>query len=261
MEPLDRDGMPSDGRARRRWPRAVVVAVLVSALAMGGAVLGAVVLGRAGLPERATAEGEVVVRVWRVMLALAGAIAGIVIAFVLVALGEAWLGRHDPEPAQNGGDIRLEALYTAIPLLVVAAVFAMSLDASGDIDRQAPDDALHIDVTGFQWGWRFAYEDGPTVVGASPDVPELVLPVGRVVAFDLESADVIHSFFSPAFLTKLDVVPGRTNRLVVEPTRQGTFRGHCAEFCGLDHARMNFAVRIVAADEYEQWLDDQEAAS
>lgn len=261
MEPLDGDGLPTETHARRRWPRVLVVALLVSTLAIGGAVVGAVVLGRAGLPTRATAEGEVVVRVWRVMLALAGAVAGIVIAFLLVALGEAWLGRDDPEPAQDGGDLRLEVLYTAIPLLIVAGVFAMSLDASGDIDRAAPDDAVRLEVTGFQWGWRFAYEDGPTVVGTSPDLPELVLPVDRVVAFDLTSADVIHSFFSPAFLTKLDAVPGRTNRLVVEPVRVGTFRGHCAEFCGLDHARMGFTVRIVSADEYERWLADQETAS
>jgi len=243
-------------RPRHRWRRTVVIAALVSGLSIGGAVLGTVVLGRAGLPGRATAEGEVVVRVWRTMLALAGAITGIVVSFVLVALVEGWRGRHGPDPEQDHGDVRLEIAYTAIPLLVVAGVFGLSLDASADLDTAVPEDAVRVEVTGFQWGWRFAYEGGPTVVGASPDAPELVLPVDRVVAFDLESTDVVHSFFSPAFLTKLDAVPGRTNRMVVEPSRTGTFRGHCAEFCGLDHPRMGFSVRIVSEDEYAAWLDD-----
>jgi cytochrome c oxidase subunit 2 len=249
------------GPDRRRRRAAVLTGLLVSALGAGGAVLGVVVLGRAGLPRRATEQGETVVDVWRFMLGLAGAVAGVVLAFLVVAFIQAWRDRHDPEPEQVTGDVRAELVYTGIPLAIVAIVFVVSLRASDAVDAAPERDAVVVEVTAFQWGWRFAYDDGPTVVGASPDTPELVLPVDETVVLDLRSEDVIHSFFVPAFLTKLDVVPGRENRLSVVPSAEGTYDGHCAEFCGLDHARMNFTVRIVSADEFQAWLDEQAEAA
>jgi cytochrome c oxidase subunit 2 len=251
----------SSSGTERRWQGALLAALFVAAMAAVGAVIGAVGLGRAGLPPRSTVEGETVVDVWRFMLALAGAIGGVVIGFLVLALLQAWRDRRGPEPEQLGGEVRLELLYTAIPLMIVAVVFVVALRATDDTTRDAPPGALTVEVTAFQWGWRFEYQDGPTVVGAAPDEPELVLPVGAPVVLDLRSPDVVHSFFSPAFLTKLDVVPGRENQLVVEPSREGTYLGHCAEFCGLDHARMNFTVQIVSADEFDAWLADQGASS
>lgn len=252
---------PPRGTDRGRRRGTVLAGLLVAAFAALGAVVGVAVVGRAGLPTRATTQGETVVDVWRFMLALAGAIAGVVLGFLVVALAQAWRDRKGPEPEQLGGEVRLELLYTAIPLAIVAVVFVVSLRATDDTTVEAPPGAVVVEVTGFQWGWRFAYEDGPTVVAASPDRPELVLPVGEPVVLDLRSADVVHSFFAPAFLTKLDVVPGRDNQLVVEPSREGTYLGHCAEFCGLDHARMNFTVRVVSVDEFDAWLAEQGGSS
>jgi cytochrome c oxidase subunit II len=150
-----------------------------------------------------------------------------------------------------------------VPLALVAVVFVIALQGSDRLEADAPPDALQVEVTGFQWGWRFDYQvdggEGPSIVGTEEDEPELVLPINRSAALSLESHDVIHSFYAPAFLTKLDVIPGRTNVLVVQPDRLGTFVGHCAEFCGLDHARMNFTVRIVTDDEFTRWLADPRA--
>ena len=112
-----------------------------------------------------------------------------------------------------------------------------------------------MDVTGLQWGWRFQYpESDVTVVGDAHHPPTLVLPAGRTIGFDLVSVDVIHSFYVPAFLDKRDVVPGEENRVDVTTTRPGRFSGLCAEFCGLDHARMGFTVDVVPPSEFEAWL-------
>jgi cytochrome c oxidase subunit 2 len=84
----------------------------------------------------------------------------------------------------------------------------------------------------------------------------LVLPVDRTITFRLASDDVIHSFWVPAFTRKLDVVPGQDNQLRVHPNVTGEYRGHCAEYCGLDHARMNFAVEVVSQDEFDAFLEE-----
>jgi cytochrome c oxidase subunit 2 len=77
------------------------------------------------------------------------------------------------------------------------------------------------------------------------------------VQLRLVSADVNHSFWVPDFLSKRDLIPGVDNKITITPTETGQYVGRCAEFCGLDHWRMNYTVRVVAADEYEAWLDDQ----
>jgi cytochrome c oxidase subunit 2 len=249
------------GPSRAGVAAAVGLVVVLAAL---GAWLGAGPLGDSGLPDRATAEGRHVERVWQIMLGMAGGVSGVVLALLIVALVDGVRRRNGPEPKQSKGSVGLELFYTAIPLALVAIIFVIALQGTERLDADAPDDALRVDVTGFQWGWRFDYQlddgDGPTLVGAEANQPELVLPIGRSVALRLESNDVIHSFFAPAFLTKLDVIPGRTNELVVEPERLGTFIGHCAEFCGLDHARMNFTVRIVTAEEFTSWVAEQRGA-
>ena len=91
-------------------------------------------------------------------------------------------------------------------------------------------------------------------VGTPADIPTLVLPVDESVQFNLSSPDVIHSFWVPSFLFKLDVVPGRNNSFSVTPTREGTFAGRCAELCGVYHSRMLFTLEVVSAEEYEEYL-------
>jgi cytochrome c oxidase subunit 2 len=260
----DASGPSGDGAGSPKLAGAVAVVVLVVVLAALGTWFGAGPLGDMGLPARATDEGRHVERVWRILLGMAGGVSGVVLALLLVALVDGYRRRHGPEPVQSKGSVRLELLYTAVPLALVASIFVIAVQGSERLDADAPEDAMRVHVTGFQWGWRFDYRlddgAGPSVVGAEADPPELVLPIDRTVALELDSNDVIHSFFTPAFLTKLDVIPGRTNELVVEPDRLGTFIGHCAEFCGLDHARMNFTVRIVTADEFQRWVDEQRGA-
>ena len=129
------------------------------------------------------------------------------------------------------------------------------------MSSENPD--LAVEVVGFQWQWKFTYQsdDGEplaVVIGDdSSEEPELVLPVGETTRFDLVAADVNHAFWVPEFLTKKDLIPGLDNAIQVTPTRIGRYDGFCAEYCGLDHWRMRFQVRIVPADEFDDWLADQ----
>jgi cytochrome c oxidase subunit 2 len=135
-----------------------------------------------------------------------------------------------------------------------------SASESGEADHE-------INVVGQQWSWTFNYleedaVDGQDVytVGTTAEIPTLVLPVDESVNVNLSSPDVIHSFWVPAFLFKMDVVPGRDNSFSFTPTREGTFVGKCAELCGVYHSRMLFNVEVVSAEEYDQYLQDLEEA-
>jgi len=126
--------------------------------------------------------------------------------------------------------------------------------AGGDPDHE-------ISVVGHQWSWTFNYlgeeaVDGDDVysVGTTADSPTLVLPVDECVKVDLSSPDVIHSFWVPAFLFKLDVVPGREGSFSFTPTREGVFVGKCAELCGVYHSRMLFNVEVVSAADFAEHL-------
>ena len=105
---------------------------------------------------------------------------------------------------------------------------------------------------GLQWWWRVRYR---TPAGAAVDLAnELRLPVGEPVEVRLASADVIHSFWIPSLAGKMDMIPGRVTRLVLEPTRAGVFHGACAEYCGIAHALMSFRVVVEERDRFARWL-------
>ncbi|MGB0114020.1 MAG: hypothetical protein WBP59_12425, partial [Ilumatobacteraceae bacterium] len=129
------------------------------------------------------------------------------------------------------------------------------------------DPDLVVHVTAYQWSWEFEYPESGVVIVDSSDVadPELVLPASSTIRFDLESVDVVHSFWLTAFRFKRDMIPGSPSNFRVDMDgTTGYFpnAGVCAEFCGLDHARMRFSVRVLPPDEFDAWLTDQlEAAT
>ena len=122
---------------------------------------------------------------------------------------------------------------------------------------------MTINVVAKQWSWDFNYVEADVYesgVQIEPDQatgeplnqqPVLVLPVGKRVEFVLNARDVIHSFWVPAFLQKLDMIPGKTNRFQVVPTQEGTFQGKCAELCGAYHSQMLFQVKVVSQGAYD----------
>jgi cytochrome c oxidase subunit 2 len=141
-----------------------------------------------------------------------------------------------------------------VPTAVLAGLLIWGLALMADL--RAPGDGLKIAVSGEQWWWRVAYHM-PGREAPVRSANELRLPRGQRVELELTSPDVIHSLWIPSIAGKMDLIPGRVNRLVVEPTRTGTFRGACAEFCGESHALMAFSVEVMAPAAFEQWLTQQ----
>jgi cytochrome c oxidase subunit 2 len=165
--------------------------------------------------------------------------------------------RDDTLPTQTHGNLVAEAVWTLVPTIIVVVLFVLSLDTINKVEAKVPesDRGVTVDVTGFQWQWTFEYkEDGLKFTGAGEEGPEMVLPVGETVHIKLHAQDVIHAFYVPQFLYKKDVVPGRENSFDVLIEQPGVYAGQCAEFCGLDHARMNFTVRAVPRAEYDAWV-------
>jgi cytochrome c oxidase subunit II len=246
----------SYGRRVRRPPGAWrLVAVAVAALATTGCGLPGF-----GAPEPKSTQGESVFSLWQGFFVTSIAVGALVWGLIIYAMVR-FRRRDDTIPGQNPYNIPVEVAYTAAPVLIVAVLFAFSVSAEGDVTRLEPDPVAHIDVIGFQWSWQFVYVDEDIVITGEPgEPPEMVVPVGEPVQLNLVSNDVNHSFWVPDFLSKRDLIPGVDNEISVTPTETGTYIGRCAEFCGLDHWSMNYTVRVVDPDEYDDWIDEQQAA-
>jgi cytochrome c oxidase subunit 2 len=143
------------------------------------------------------------------------------------------------------------------PTLVLAGLLSYGLALMPELLQPATDSGLKIAVSGEQWWWRVRYltSDGDATTELAN---EIRLPLGERVLFVLDSPDVIHSFWIPALGGKIDMIPGRTNRLTLEPTRTGVFRGICAEYCGTSHALMSFDVVILEKVDFDVWLKRQQ---
>jgi cytochrome c oxidase subunit II len=163
-------------------------------------------------------------------------------------------------PPQTRYNLPIEVFYTAVPIIMIAVFFYFTARDEDRIMRVSSNPDHQITVTGMQWSWQFTYaSDGDshtTVTGTPGKPPTLYLPQGESVKFTLHSNDVIHSFWVPAFLFKMDVIPGRSNQFQITPKQLGTFKGRCAELCGQDHARMLFNVKVVSPTEYDQYVSD-----
>jgi cytochrome c oxidase subunit II len=147
----------------------------------------------------------------------------------------------------------VEGLYALILAGIAAVLIAATFSTESKVDSVASDPATRVDVTAFQWGWRFTYPGtGVTVVGDQNDPPMLTVPTGETVQFRLTSHDVIHAFWIPELRFKRDAFPARetTFDLVFD---EDTI-GRCAEFCGLHHSGMTFDVAALAPDDFSQWL-------
>jgi len=153
---------------------------------------------------------------------------------------------HDPRMQRTVG----AAAGISVLLLVALVVVDIATDRS--LSRLPVADALHIEMTGHQWWWEARYRDAdgsPAFTVAS----ELHVPVGRPVVVALKSADVIHTFWVPNLHGKKDMLPGRASSISFRADQAGTYRGQCAEFCGLEHALMAFSITALPADQYAAW--------
>ncbi|TFV92103.1 cytochrome c oxidase subunit II [Blastococcus sp. CT_GayMR20] len=224
---------------------------------------------RFGWPDGITDEAADMRELWT----------GSVIAALLVGFG-VWglilwsVVRHrkrgDELPKQTAYNLPLEIVYTIVPFLIIAGLFFFTVVVQNRVQERSDTPDETIAVNAFKWNWQFVYpetegEDGLPVstVGTSSEIPILVLPTDRTIRFEVASADVIHSFWVPEFLFKLDVIPGnengRDNVFEVTVREEGAYVGRCAELCGTYHAYMNFEVRAVSGDDYDAYLEARES--
>jgi cytochrome c oxidase subunit 2 len=178
--------------------------------------------------------------------------------------------RSDELPKQTAYNLPLEIVYTIIPFLIIAGLFFFTVVTQNKVQERSDDPDTTIAVNAFKWNWQFVYPEttGPdgepvNTVGTTEEIPILVVPTDETVRFEVASADVIHSFWVPEFLFKLDVIPGnengRDNVFEVTVREEGAFVGRCAELCGTYHAYMNFEVRAVTPADYDDYLAARES--
>jgi cytochrome c oxidase subunit II len=192
------------------------------------------------------------------------------VVFVLVEFGVLYLvlkfrqrKDDDPDelPGQTHGNTKLEIGWTVLPALLLGFVAFATLATLFDIN-DTKDDGLTVQVTGQQWWWEFTYDtdgDGDFTDEDVLTANDLVIPAGQNVGLEVTSRDVIHSFWVPRLNGKKDAVPGRRHPLTINADEPGTYVGQCTEFCGLSHAYMRQRVVALPEDEFEAWLDDQQA--
>jgi cytochrome c oxidase subunit II len=233
---------------RRFVPVLVFVALLALALA------GAALAGNGGFApvQPASPNASGIRSIYWVIVAFTGAIFLIVeIALVVFIVRYRSRGRsRDVEGPQVIGHTNLELAWTAGPVVILAIIAGFVFYKVGAI-RNAPAATAvpgAVTVEGQQFYWNFRYPNGAISVNT------LRLPEGRKVELEVVSADVAHSWWIPALGGKLDAIPGRVNHESWTPTKLGTFRGQCAEFCGLQHAAMIAYVKVMPPDEYDTWV-------
>jgi cytochrome c oxidase subunit 2 len=194
--------------------------------------------------------------VWSVYLPVAIGIAALVIATILfVAFRYRDRGERPRERAGWLG--RAVYVWLAVVAAIVAVALTLTFRAQDDIAALETDEpAATIDVTAFQWGWRFDYGGGATVVGNEQRVPTLIVPSGELVRLNLVSRDVIHSFWIPEERFKRDAFPDREVHFGLV-FGDSPSEGRCAEFCGIEHYRMDFHVTPVSPDAFDEWLAKQ----
>ena len=240
-------------------PPAVRRLVSIAALVLGALALSAPAFAdNAGLtpvsPESPNAEA--ITQTYYLLLIVTGlvffAVEGSLVVFVV-----RYRRRRravDAEGPQIHGNSRLEILWTVIPVFLVATIVAFvfyKLPDVSDVSRAANEPAnepnVKIDVRGHQFYWEYRYPDG------SVTYDTMVVPVGRTVELDVTSQvnDVIHSWWIPALGGKIDAIPGRINHTWFRAERPGVYEGNCAEYCGLNHAKMEMNVRAVPAERYD----------
>ena len=226
-------------------------------------------LSRGFLPRGVTSESARITELWNgswITALTVGVLVWGLIAWCIVRYRKR---KDDPAlPEQLRYNLPMEILYTVVPLLMVGVLFYFTArDESVLVSTEKPADNV-VNVVGKRWAWDFnyvtdnAYESTTQVDPAAAkigELPTMYLPVNERTEFVLTARDVIHSFWVPQFLLKMDMIPGRVNKLHIVPTEIGTFTGKCAELCGAYHSQMLFQVSVVSAAEYEQRMDELRA--
>lgn len=194
------------------------------------------------------------------------AVAGVV--FVVILGGALFISikfrarddeHYDDMPDQIHGHNALEIGWTILPAIVLLAVGVFSVIAIFELNEEPPEGAVEVQVVGQQWWWEYRYDlddDGDYEIVTAND---LVIPAGEKVGLEITARDVIHSFWAPRLNGKRDAVPNRKHPWNIQADEPGEYVGQCTEFCGLSHAEMRIKVIALPRDEYDEWVEEQQA--
>jgi cytochrome c oxidase subunit 2 len=189
---------------------------------------------------------ERIAELWWFMLAAGGVVYVTVMGALFLALRRRGRGQAD---ASESHAVAFLFGGIVLPAIVITATFVLTARPGGPLFAMAGPSSLSIQVTGHQWFWSVDYpEQGIATAN------ELHVPVGIPVELELRSADVIHSFWVPQLNGKLDVMPQKANRMTIEALEPGVYRGECAEFCGVQHAKMQLLVIAEPPEDFDAWV-------
>ena len=232
-----------------------VLLALVAGAASAAEPSGQGVVQAPSMFETASTPANIIAEYSILVLVICAAIFAVVAGLLVVTIVR-YRARPDDdgrEPPQVYGSNQVELAWTVVPMLIVillGLVTARNILALQKDER--PEGWLPVTVIGHQWWWEFRYPEQGVVTAN-----ELHLPIGRPTFFDLESQDVIHSFWVPQLSGKTDLIPNRTNHLWVDPLKPGVYVGQCAEYCGTQHAHMLLRVVVHTPQEFERWVAHQ----
>jgi len=175
--------------------------------------------------------------------------------------------RGDVLPPQTRYNMPIELIYSITPFLIISVLFYYTAVVQTDVNKLPDNPDVVVNIDAFKWNWKFEYPDakgtdGKPVytVGSDDYIPVLVLPINKSIRFVEHSNDVIHSFWVPELLFKRDVFPGNViNQFQTTLETTGAYVGRCAELCGTYHSMMNFELRAVTPEQFQQFLAAKEA--
>ncbi len=163
------------------------------------------------------------------------------------------------EPPQVFGSVQIELAWTIIPILIIVVLFLGTARVLFSVqDAQKPASAVDVTVVGHQFWWEFRYPKYGVVTANELHVPVSTASAPRPTFMKLTSADVIHSFWVPQLAGKTDLLPNRVNEMWIDPQSPGLYVGQCAQFCGMQHAKMLLRVYVDTPDEFERWIAQQQ---
>jgi cytochrome c oxidase subunit 2 len=237
----------------RKRPRRLASALIL--------VAGALVLGACGekYPNSTfthlTDFNTIIDGLWNRLLLLGTIVFVLVEAMLVYTIIKFRKREGAPEPKQTHGNSTLEITWTVIPVIILAMIAVPTVDAIWKTEAKAVPSSIQVQVIGHQWWWEFRYPQYGVVTAN-----ELYLPAGRTANFQLNSRDVIHSFWTPQLGGKRDVIANRTNYIWFTPDSSlagSVFNGFCTEYCGSSHANMRFHVYTVSPADFDKWAAHQ----
>lgn len=242
----------------RRGNRNIAEMIVVGAIASAVGIVGALLID--WFPPAASTQSGPIDTLWDVLLIVSIPVFVLVTIVVVYAvkLFRVRPGDEQKDGAPIHGNTRLEVIWTAVPSILIAGLVVYAYLVLVDIEKAPADPSKErrVHVQAKQFAWEFRYQD-KGADGKPITSTELYLPVDESVMFDIDSDDVLHDFWVPAFRMKIDAVPGIQTHYRVTPNETGEYAVVCAELCGLGHAFMRAKVHVLSGDDFDAWIAEK----